>query len=54
MKKTFIIPSLEVKEFNRNSVVTLSGEGTNPEPSVTNEKKAVDYMGETKYVKITL
>lgn len=54
MKKTFIIPSLEVKEFNRNSVVTLSGEGTNPDTQVTNEKKAVEYMGETKYVTITL
>ena len=49
MKKTFILPSLEVKEFDRTNIVTESGT-----PAETNMSKAEEVLVGVDYVKVTL
>lgn len=55
MKKTFMTPSMEVKEFNRLSILTASG----ADPAQTNEGKAKTALSsagieESNIVTITL
>lgn len=49
MKKTFILPSLEVKEFDRTNIVTESGT-----PAETNMSKAEEVLVGVDYVKVSL
>ena len=50
MKKTFILPSLEVKEFDRINMITESGT-----PAETNMGKAEEALAGAAYVvRVTL
>ena len=53
MKKTFILPSLEVKEFDRVSILTVSGD-TPDTPEVTNLQKAEEALQGIATARITL
>ena len=54
MKKTFIAPSLEVKEFDKVVMLQESSPVVTPEPEKTNLEAAKDFMGTIKYAEITL
>ena len=54
MRKTFITPSLEVKEFDKVVMLEVSSPNVSPAPEQTNLEAAKEFMGTIQYAEITL